>query len=227
MFSLPVTRRQLQPITQNKTKPNDRKTCHRIRERDSDAQLVTDAETIVTSMTNNPTYPTPSPALAGITTVVNEFSNAIANAANGGTELTAIKNAKRSVLRAALRELASYVAVACKGNMADLLSSGFPIQKPSRTPVGVLPAPAAPVLSLGARSGELLAATPPIANGYTYNWRVALASTPTVYLQQTQTTAARDTFADLTPGQIYVVDVNVIGSAGPSDWSDAAQLMVV
>jgi hypothetical protein len=70
-------------------------------------------------------------------------------------------------------------------------------------------------------------ATLPVASGYTYNWRVALASASTVAVQQGQTTAARNTFANLTPGQIYLVDVNVVGSAGPSDWSDAAQLMVV
>lgn len=194
---------------------------------DSDAHLVTDAETIVTSMTNNPSYPTPSPALASITTAVNDFSTAIANAANGGRDLTAIKNAKRAALGGLLRELASYVTVACKASLADLLSSGFPTQKANRTPVGVLPAPATPVLSLGARTGELAASTTPVPNGYTYNWRVALASAPGHYVQKMQTTAASDLFGSLTPGQIYLVDVNVVGSAGPSDWSDTAQLMVV
>ena len=194
---------------------------------DSDAQLVTDTKTIDTAMTDNPKYPEPSPPLAVVSTAASDFSTAIANAANGGTELTAVKNEKRAALATLLRELASYVAVACKGNLADLLSSGFPIQKPSRTPVGVLPAPATPVLSLGARTGELMASTAPVVNGNIYNWRVALASAPTVPVQQEQTTAARDTFEGLTPGQIYLVDVNVVGSAGPSDWSDAAQLMVV
>jgi hypothetical protein len=194
---------------------------------DSDAQLVTDAETIITSMTDNPRYPTPSPALAVITTAVNDFSISIANAANGGTNLTAIKNAKRTALGALLRELGSYLGVACKGDMADLLSSGFPIQKPKRVPAGVLPAPATPVLSLGTRSGELAANTTRVPNGYTYNWRVAHVSALHTYVQQVQTTAARDIFEGLTPGQIYVVDVNVVGSAGPSDWSDAAQIMIV
>ena len=40
-------------------------------------------------------------------------------------------------------------------------------------------------------------------------------------------TAASYVFENLTPGQIYLVDVNVVGSAGPSDYSDAAELMVV
>ena len=40
-------------------------------------------------------------------------------------------------------------------------------------------------------------------------------------------TAASDFFDNRMPGPIYLVDVNVVGSAGPSDWSVTAQLMVV
>ncbi|MCX6981769.1 MAG: hypothetical protein NTV08_13580 [Verrucomicrobia bacterium] len=111
--------------------------------------------------------------------------------------------------------------------LATLTSRGFPVWKPTRTPVGVLPTPATPVLSLGARTGELNASTPPMPNAYIYNWRVALASAPDAYVLQHQTTAASDTFEGLTPGQIYLVDVNAVGSAGPSDWSDTAQQMVL
>ena len=194
---------------------------------DSDSTLVTDAETIVTSMTNNSAYPTPSPALAAITTAINDFSVAINNAADGGTTLTAIKKAKRSALCTLLRHLASYVHVACNADMAALLSSGFPIQKPTRTPAGILPAPATPVLKTGSRTGDLVAITSPVQNAYAYNWRVALSSAPGDYEQEIQATAASVTFSGLTPGELYLVDVNALGSAGPSDWSDVAELMVV
>lgn len=193
---------------------------------DSDAQLITDAQTIVTSMTNNAAYPAPSPALALVTTAISDFSVALANAANGGTLLTAIKNSKRQALAKELRLLASYVHVNCKGDLATLISSGFPQQKPVRTAVGILPAPVTPVLNPGSRTGDLVAASSPIPNAYTYNWRVALASAPDTYVQTVQTTAASNTFSGLTPGQFYIVDVNAIGSAGPSDWSDSAELMV-
>ena len=194
---------------------------------DTDAQLVTHTQTIILSMTDNANFPSPSPTLAVLATAKDEFATALANAANGGTELTVIKNEKRAALAGLLRQLALYVSMACKGKMAVLLSSGFPTQKPVRTPAGVLPSPAAPVLSLGARSGELAASTTPIANGSIYNWRAALAAEPGVSVQEVQTTAASVTFERLTPGQIYRVDVNVVGSAGPSDFSDSAQLMVV
>ena len=193
----------------------------------NDAALVTEAKTILSSLTDNSAYPSPSPALAAIITATNDFSAAISNAADGGVTLTAIKNAKRQALSALLRHLAGYVHMACNGDMAALLSSGFPIQKPTRTPAGILPAPATPALHTGSRSGDLAATTSPVANGSSYNWRVALASAPNDYVQEVQTTAARITFSGLTPGQVYAVDVNVFGSAGPSDWSDTAELMVV
>jgi hypothetical protein len=68
--------------------------------------------------------------------------------------------------------------------------------------------------------------TPPINGAYIYNWRVALASAPTVYVKQVQTTAASNTFDGLTPGQIYNVQLNAVGTAGTTDWSGPGELMV-
>lgn len=195
--------------------------------RDNDSLLLTNTETIVTSMTDNTDYPTPSPALAVVTTAASAFSVALAQAADGGREFTAIKNAKRAELVSLLRQLASYVAVACGDDMAKLLGSGFPVQKPTRTPVGVLPAPNTPFVRQGTRSGDLYATSQPLNGAYTYNWRVALASAPTVYVQTAQTTGARKIFSGLTPGQVYVVQLNAVGASGPSNWSNAADQMVI
>jgi hypothetical protein len=41
-------------------------------------------------------------------------------------------------------------------------------------------------------------------------WRVALAATSTVYLQQKQTSGSRVTFSGLA-GQVYVVDTSALG----------------
>jgi hypothetical protein len=194
---------------------------------DSDPQLASDGQTIVTALTDNLSYPNPSPTLPVVQAGVDAFNVAIANAAKGGTELTAIKNAKRAELVSLLRQLASYVTVACGGNMATLLSSGYPIQKPTRTPMGLLPAPVTPVVAQGTASGSMDASTTPLTGAYTYNWRLALASAPATDVQTAQTTAASTEFDGLTPGQTYIVQVNAVGSAGTSDWSTAGQLMVV
>jgi hypothetical protein len=194
---------------------------------DSDALLITDTNTILTAMAGNPSYPTPSPALAAVTSALNDFTTALANAADGGITLTSIKNDKRAVLVALLRELANYVQVACNGDLTILLGSSFPIQKPQHYPVGILPAPVNVALALGALSGQLDASMPPVFGAAIYNWRVSAATAPTVVLQAAQTTSAGNTFSGLTPGLIYTVEVNAVGSAGPSDWSNPVSQMVV
>jgi len=195
--------------------------------KDSDAQLDQDIETVVTSMTDNDNFPTPSPTLTVISTALSAFTVALAEAAGGGVEKTAIKNAKRAELVSLMRQLASYVLTTGDGDMTKLLSSGFPAQKTSRPKIGPLPTPAAPFLTQGPVTGSLGASTQPINGAYIYNWRLALASAPTVYVKQVQTPAASNTFEGLTAGQIYNVQLNAVGTAGTTDWSDTSTLMVV
>jgi hypothetical protein len=150
----------------------------------------------------------------------NEFDEALARSLEGGKEATANKNAKRAALVALLRRLASYVQVTCGGDLTVLISSGFPIQKPQRQPIGVLPPPSNLTVSFGARSGELAATANSGAGAAIFNWRLTTATAPEVVLQSEQTTAGRCTFGDLTPGVVYNIRVNVVGAAGPSDWSE-------
>jgi hypothetical protein len=194
---------------------------------DSDALLITDINTILTAMTGNPDYTTPSPTLVIIKAALDSFIAALANAADGGITLTAIKNDRRADLVAVLRELANYVQVACVGDLTVLLSSGFPIQKPQHYPIGTLPAPTNIALALGILSGQLDATMLPVFGAAIYNWRLSAASAPTVILQTAQTTSASYTFSDLTPGVIYTIEANAVGSAGPSDWSNPVRRMVV
>jgi hypothetical protein len=194
---------------------------------DSDPLLITDTQTILTSMTGNASFPAPDPALADVTTALNNFITALANAADGGVTLTATKNDMRATLVALLRDLANYVQVACNGDLTVLLSSGFPIQKPQRNPVGVLPAPVNLTLNLGSLSGELDAIVPPVFGASVYNWRLTATANPGVVLQSAQTTGGRTTFNGLTPGVVYVAQVNAVGAAGPSDWSNPVSKMAV
>lgn len=194
---------------------------------DSDAKLITNTKSILIAMTDNPSYLQPEPTLPVVQTALDGLVVSVADAANGGVVLTALKNDRRAALVALLRQLASYVQVACKGDLTVLLTSNFPIQKPQRSPIGVLPAPNIIAVTLGSRSGELNANASPITGAAIYNWRLSAANAPTVVVQTAQTTAASNVFDNLTPGVIYNVEANVVGSAGPSDWSDAVPLMVV
>ena len=194
---------------------------------DSDADLITRTTGILTAMTGNTAYPTPAPTLAAVHASLTAFSTALSDAQGGGVVLTAAKNAAREALALLLRELASYVHVACKGDMQKLLSSGFPIQKPSRQPVGVLLPPVGLTLANGTRSGELDAWATPVPGSVLYTWRVALVTAPDVSVRSVQSTAASITFLGLTPASEYQVIVNAIGTAGPSDWTDPVTQIII
>jgi hypothetical protein len=186
---------------------------------DSDPQLIVDVGGVLTGLTGNANYVAPSPPLATVTTAFNAYTTAVNDAAGGGRALTLAKDARRDDLVALMRELASYVQVACKGDLEVLVTSGFPIQKPTRSPIGDLPTPADLTVTLGSHTGELDASAAPVPGAAVYNWRISTAAAPSVVLQSAQTTAASNTFTGLTPGVVYNAEVNAVGAAGPSDWS--------
>ncbi len=195
--------------------------------KDTDPQLVLRTEGIGQAMTNNPKYATPDPTLPVLAEARTEFAEAVAAAQQGGREATANKNAKRAVLEALLRRLAIYVQGACGGDLTVLISSGFPIQKPERQPVGVLPPPSNLTVTFGPRTGELHMTATASPGAAIFNWRVSRADAPTVIVQTLQTPGGRGTVANLTPGVVYNVEANVVGAAGPSSWTEAVAHMVV
>lgn len=194
---------------------------------DTDSELINDITVVILGVGGNPAiYDKPNPALPDVQKGLDNFSAGVAATADGGPSATARKNQLRLILVGLVRQLASYVGVACKGDMTNLLLSGFPVQKPSRAPIGVLPAPGNPTLALGSRSGELDAAVNPVFGASIYNWKLT-SSAAGEAPRTAQTTASYFTFTGLTPGVTYSVTANVVGAAGPSDWSDKATQMAV
>ena len=192
---------------------------------DTDAELIVASGRIISSMTGNASYPTPTPALADVGTARNDFIAAV-NGLDGSSGAVATRDQKRGVLVSLLRDLALYVQQTCKGDMVVLLSSGHTPQK-QRQPVGQLSAPLNLRLRRPELSGQLKARCDVVAKASTYQWRYATSLTPTSFTQTDPTTAASTTLENLTPGTVYVVQVRAIGSQGPSDWSDPAMLMAV
>jgi len=193
----------------------------------SDADLLNTARTTLKSLADNTgIYPAPNPALPVVQAAVDNFSAGLALAADGSRSAISAKKQLRQVLVGLLRQLANYIHTACGGSMTNLLLSGFPVQKPVRQPVGPLSAPNSVTLLLGSLSGQLVAKANPVFGAALYTWQLT-SSTPNTPVLTVQTTAARTVFTGLTPGVTYSVTVNAIGTAGPSDWSDAATQMAV
>jgi hypothetical protein len=129
----------------------------------------------------------------------------------------------RLILATLMRQLASYVTVACLGDMTNLILSGFPVQKPVRTPIGALPAPLNLIINHGVISGELNAKVNPVFGAATYNW-TCTAATAGAVPQTGQSTGSSYAFTDLTPGVSYTVTANAVGAAGASNWSSPVSM---
>jgi len=188
--------------------------------KDNDKTLVVATSQIVNAMTGNTNYPAPVPTLAAVT-AASAALFAVVNTANASKLTIATRRQLRPALAALLRQLAQYVQTTSNGDRVVLMGSGFPLQR-SRQPVGVLPAPANLRLSRGKVSGQLRARCKVVAQAASYQWQIASALAPTVWLPANPTVAAHANLEGLTPGTQYIVRVRAIGSSGPSDWSEAA-----
>ena len=191
---------------------------------DSDALLINDVSVVLLAMANNISiYDKPAPELTVVQAALDDFSSGVAATADGGPSATSKKNNLRLILVGLMRQLANYVATACKGDMTNLLLSGFPPQKATRTPIGVLPPPQNLTLTHGLGSGDLVAKINPVFGASSYTWRLTpgtTGATPIII----PSTAANYTFSGLTPGVNYTLTANAVGSAGPSGWSNPVSL---
>lgn len=188
-----------------------------------DAALDELTTAIITAMTGNTAFPTPTIPLATVTTLQITFRNAMAAAANGGTPLTAAKNQARQALSDALDANAMYVQTIARYDLAMLLSSGYQAASTNRAKVQ-LPAPT--ILALeNEMSAQLVLRLSPIPNAYCYEVQTKNGGgwTPAGVF----TAARKIILTSLTPGTTYNVQARAIGgSTGYSDWSDPSSHIV-
>jgi hypothetical protein len=191
---------------------------------DSDALFLNDSGVVLKAMADNVAiYDKPSPPLADIQLALDNFSAGIAAMVNGGQPATINKNNLRLIAANLMRQLAAYVTVAFKGSMVNLILSGFPPQKPVRTPVGPLPQPQGLTVSHGAQLDQLVVSVNPVFGAANYNYRLT-PNTPGATPIIEQDTASNHTFSSLVAGVNYKLEVSALGTAGQSDWSNPASL---
>ena len=94
-----------------------------------DGDLNNTGSKVLDGMTNNATFPNPSPDLVTLKQTLQDYQTAYNQAANGDSKLVSVKNDKRAVLRDQLSKLATYVNSVADGDKTKLLSSGFPLAR--------------------------------------------------------------------------------------------------
>jgi hypothetical protein len=179
---------------------------------------------IVTDLTGNAAFPMPTVLLTQVTALQTAFTDAMAAAANGGTQLTAAKNQARAALLNALDANALYVQTIARFDLATLLSSGYQAASTNRARIQ-LPAPTIAAF-VNEMSTQLVVRLTPIANAYAYEVQVKIGTGAWVPAGLF-TAARRIVLTDLTSGAVYTVQARAIGgSTGYSDWSDPSSHIV-
>jgi hypothetical protein len=190
----------------------------------SDHKLEETASAVLANLYPNPGFNSPPVAQTTLADALEEFQNAIAAQAQGGTAATAAKHKRREQLAGLLEQLALYVQAISNNDEVLLLSSGFKIIQPTRARA-VLPAPTGIRIRSG-NSGEAHITVDPIQNARCYEVSVALLDDAgTVGPWQTagvHTSSRNMRVTGLIPGRMYVYKLRAVGGlTGYSGWSDA------
>lgn len=179
----------------------------------SDAELNVQALVVGTKMTGNtnfpPPYPPPTPALTALSAAQTAFQSTLIAAATGSKEETATKDAARKILAGILQQLAIYVNIVSNGDVAMMLSSGFPVSKQS-SPIGPLPKPSN-FKVVATSSGTLQLSVDPVDGAYTYQWELQRIGSTDPKITRSST-ASSETIDGLVSLQQYECKVVAIGA---------------
>lgn len=179
----------------------------------SDTILSTETTRIQLAMTDNDSFPSPSPTMEVFSAAVSEYVTQLAKAATRDANAIAAKNARRAELVALCEQLGNSVATTAQGNVELLVSSGLPLRK-KRQGV-VLSAPSNFRISNGVNSGELEVKVDGQkgATGYGFEYTEDPLTAESVWVR-TLCSTSRCTIKGLMPGKRYWMRPVVIGRKG-------------
>ena len=193
----------------------------------SDAGLSNKANYIVDKMTGNSFFATPVPSLKDVTDANNAYIAALGKVEYGSKEDTVIKNNLRAALIALLKQLADYVQSTSNGDEANILSSGFDVnKKPSL--IGQLDKPEGFTVKPGENKGSVVLNCNVVqyANFYEFEFMELPATVNSMWIQKTGTKRKMQ-IDGLTSGKQYTFRVAAAGSDPSRIWSEEVSSYVL
>ena len=192
----------------------------------SDGNLESKALSIVDAMTDNPNFPNPDPSLADVNAAVTEYSTALAGARTKDKVQVELKNIKRAALIAVLKSLAVYVNFTSKGDRSIMASSGFDVNKETKSAT-VMSAPNNFKVVSGENSGEAFLKVSGVKGikTYAYQYTPDPLTDASVWVIKYATTR-NFTFEGLETAKKYWFRVAAIGSGDQIMYTDPIAMVV-
>ena len=185
--------------------------------------LIPYVEGIVTGMTGNTNFPNPSPALAAVTTALDDLQSAEALALTRAKGAAAARNQKRAVLVGLLEQLRTYVQ-----SMADASPENGPaIIESARLAVRKSPVRPPRVFEAkpGTTTGSMKLVVPSAARRASYEWQYSTDGGKT-WIEMLPTLQARTTLGGLTPLSTVEFRYRSVIKGGAGDWSAPISVIV-
>jgi hypothetical protein len=179
---------------------------------------------ILSSMTGNANFPTPTPTLADVSNSITNFQTALIAAATRDRTQVVLKNRARVELVALMKALGNYVTFTADGNSAMIVSTAFDTRK---IPQPVIVTKPTAVVDLGTNSGELInsADSAKRNRGFVHQYTPDPLTENSVW-ENFPATAKKYTFSGLEKTKIYWCRVGVIGAKGQLVFSDPVSKVV-
>jgi hypothetical protein len=177
-------------------------------------------------MTGNADFATPDPTLAEVKTKLEDLETKNTAAMDGGrTPHAQMMNSKQMLLEA-LRSLGLYVEKVANGDLAIMLSSGFPVSSvPSAADRPDFWA------AYGTNSGEILIGCKAFPKSRSYVWQRYLGDAPPTddnqWIWCGVSTKARFGLTGLQRGKVVWLRYCAVTADGMQSWSNTISIMVV
>ena len=186
----------------------------------SDADLRNRATQIVTAMTDNPHFPTPTPSVDAVREILDAYDDALDHCSEADRVKIAIKNQRRKTLENVLHTWGLFVLLNCDNDIAIAMSSGFNIAK-TPSPAPPITKPVAPVLESGINPGDLVSKGKPERGALVYLHQYATEAEMQLDQWKSQPSSKSTTvLKNLVPGTKYYCRIAVVGRKDQLVFSD-------
>ena len=180
------------------------------------------ARQIVTDMTANPNFTTPSPTLptvgTGATSLETNYNGAETLRQQAKAK-TALMEASDAALDTLLASLANYVQNASGGDPAKIASSGFGVRNIPAPPIGELPAPTDFVVMENGGAGAVKFRWKKVRGAMSFILETAVDAPALVFNSPIGTSKTRAEKNGLVSGTKYWFRVCAVGATGQGPWS--------
>lgn len=191
-----------------------------------DDELMVLTNTVLSAMTNNPHFTDPSPALADVQLLLDDFTIKLsASRRRGSPEDTALKDESKKPLVAELQKLAYHVNAVADGQLSVLLSSGFSTNQGRISALVPLTVEGVK-LQDGRQSGQVRLDFNKQKQVLMYEYQYRMVGEEEWSDRMVTSSSRANIIAPLTVAQRYEVRVRAVNTQGTGDWSDTATILV-